>query len=245
MELTKYLIGIDDTDNLNSRGTGYVVRELARQLKEKKLAVPHCVSRHQLFFHPDIPYTSHNSSACLEVDTLDYENLKDYCRNYLLKVAAEGSDVGLCIADFNKISEEHIDWGLRAKKEILCKSHAFDLAKRNNIYLEGLTGTHDGIIGSLAACGLRKFGNDGRILMLAADFRSFSGCINASMIINNFFIYIIFDIFDNKINPNDVINLEEGWKPILRNGNYTLIVEADGKHSWKSISKDYLRSISS
>jgi len=241
----KYLIGIDDTDNLNSRGTGFVVRELARRLKEAGIAEPYCVSRHQLFFHPDIPYTSHNSSACLEVDSDKHDELKTFCRSYLLEVAAEGSDAGLCMVAFDAVSDEQIQWGLRAKKEILTQDAARDLAARNNVFLEGLTGTRDGIIGSLAACGLRKFGNDGRILMLAADFRSFHETTTAAMICSNFHIQNIFDIFDAPIPPDAVISLAEGWKPVLKNGMYTLIVEKDGEHTWKSISKDYLRSISS
>jgi len=241
----KYLIGIDDTDNLNSRGTGFVVRELARQLKEAGIAGPHCVSRHQLYFHPDIPYTSHNSSACLEVDSDKHDELKTFCRNYLLEVAADGSDAGLCIVAFDEVSDEQIQWGLRAKKEILTQDAARDLAARNNVFLEGLTGTRDGIIGSLAACGLRKYGNDGRILMLAADFRAFHGTASAAEICTNFHIRKIFDIFDAPIPPDAVITLAEGWKPVLKNGMYTLIVEKDGEHTWKSISKDYLRSISS
>jgi len=34
------LIGIDDTDNLESRGTGYRVRQLANWLAENRLAKP-------------------------------------------------------------------------------------------------------------------------------------------------------------------------------------------------------------
>ncbi|PKP02160.1 MAG: hypothetical protein CVU11_12710 [Bacteroidetes bacterium HGW-Bacteroidetes-6] len=243
--MKKYLIGIDDTDNLTSRGTGFIVRELARLLKEAGIAKPQCVSRHQLYFHPDIPYTSHNSSACLEVDVLKPEELRDFCRNYLLDVAAEGSDVGLCIVPFDNVSDKQIDWGLRAKKEILSKYDAIALAKHCGIYLEGLTGTHDGIIGSLAACGLRKYGNDGRILMLSADFRSFSGVTTAGEICRNFHIQNIFDTFDTSIPAEAMITLEEGWKPLLKNGLYSLMVEKDGQYAWKSISKELLRKISS
>jgi hypothetical protein len=59
----KLLIGIDDTDNLESRGTGYCVRQLANWLSEKNLVVPLGITRHQLLVDPRIPYTSHNSSA--------------------------------------------------------------------------------------------------------------------------------------------------------------------------------------
>lgn len=242
---TKYLVGIDDTDNLTSRGTGFIVRQLAAQLRDKNIARVLAVSRHQLFVHDEIPYTSHNSSACMELICEDRKALEDYCRNYLLEVAADGSDVGLCIIPFDEVDEDIINWGLSAKKIVLNKTLARELAVRKNVFLEGLTGTHDGIIGSMAACGLRKYGNDGRILMLEADFRSFTGEISAEEICRNFHIQNIFDTFDARVSSQTIIILEENWKPILKDGIYTLIVEKDGEFRWKSISKDALRKISS
>lgn len=239
------LVGIDDTDNLYSRGTGFIVRQLATRLKDNKLATLKCVSRHQLFVHDDIPYTSHNSSACMELLTDNIDKLHKYCHNYLLDVAADGSDVGLCIIPFDEIPNEIVHWGLDAKKNVLNKQKAIELSDKHKIILEGLTGTYDGIIGSMAACGLRKEGNDGRILMLDSDFRSFSGIMEAKLICNNFHIQNIFDTFDSLISPDTEIFLEDGWKPILKNGMYTLIVEKDDKSNWKSISKDLLRKISS
>ena len=42
------LIGIDDTDNLESRGTGYRARMLARHLGEAQLGTVTGITRHQL-----------------------------------------------------------------------------------------------------------------------------------------------------------------------------------------------------
>ena len=61
------LIGIDDTDNLETRGTGFRARQLASGLQASALATTHGITRHQLLVDPRIPYTSHNSSACLRV----------------------------------------------------------------------------------------------------------------------------------------------------------------------------------
>jgi len=244
-EFTKFLVGIDDTDNHTSRGTGFIVRQLAAQLREKNIARVLAVSRHQLYVHDDIPYTSHNSSACMELLCENRKALESYCRNYLLEVAAEGSDVGLCIIPFDEVDDEIVNWGLTAKKTVLNKTLARELADRKSVFLEGLTGTHDGIIGSMAATGLRKFGNDGRILMLEADFRSFTGLIKVSEICINFHIRNIFDNFGNEIFPEAFVYLEENWKPVLRNGEYTLIVEKHEQYEWKSLGKDALRKISS
>ena len=92
------LIGIDDTDNLESRGTGFRVRQLANWLAENELAIPKGITRHQLHVDPQIPYTSHNSSACLSAETEHVEDVWEACREYLLRESALGSDAGLCLA---------------------------------------------------------------------------------------------------------------------------------------------------
>ena len=63
-------IGFDDTDNINAnRGTGKLARWFEKELPEG------ChmwgVLRQQLLVHDDIPFTSHNSSACVVVDMPD------------------------------------------------------------------------------------------------------------------------------------------------------------------------------
>lgn len=89
----RILIGIDDTDNLESRGTGYMARQLGAMLSEGGLALVEGITRHQLLLDPQIPYTSHNSSACLLVranqDKLD--ELAHHCRKLLLQKSAVGS----------------------------------------------------------------------------------------------------------------------------------------------------------
>lgn len=55
------LVSIDDTDNLESRGTGEIASLLAKLLEEREWGKAQVITRHQLLVHPDIPYTSHNS----------------------------------------------------------------------------------------------------------------------------------------------------------------------------------------
>jgi len=62
-----YLVCIDDTDMPGTKGTGWLVQELGELLSAKGLAICSPISRHQLFVHEDIPYTSHNSSMCFEL----------------------------------------------------------------------------------------------------------------------------------------------------------------------------------
>lgn len=60
----KFYLCIDDTDNLNSIGTGTIAEQILKKIIEKGFGPCSLVTRHQLFIHPDIPYTSHNSSMC-------------------------------------------------------------------------------------------------------------------------------------------------------------------------------------
>ena len=60
-------IGIDDTDNPDTRGTGFRARQLVDRLHDRDMARTVGVTRHQLLVDDRIPYTSHNSSACLAV----------------------------------------------------------------------------------------------------------------------------------------------------------------------------------
>jgi hypothetical protein len=157
-------IGIDDTDNLDTRGTGFRARQLADRLCEDKLAQIIGVTRHQLLVDDRVPYTSHNSSACIAVrPDCDTATLMDYCRCFLLEIAAAGSDVGLCVADEAQAAHA-IAFGKKAKTALLGQQDARDVAGRHAIRLEGLTGDHQGIIGALSAVGLYADGNDGRYL---------------------------------------------------------------------------------
>lgn len=163
-----WYIGIDDTDNLESRGTGFRARQLAKQLQEVGLARLRGVTRHQLFVSPEIPYTSHNSSACLEMDFFDADRARvvAHCRDYLLRESAPGSDAGLCVAAAGQVGPEIQAFGQSAKVRVLQQGDAHDLAARHGIHLEGLTGTHQGVIGALSATGLHATRNDGRFLWM-------------------------------------------------------------------------------
>ena len=89
-----YLIGIDDTDNLDGPGTGHRVRQLAVELQAAGLVLSEGITRHQLLVSPEIPYTSHNSSACLTVAPAaapaPVEEITRFCREFLLRESATG-----------------------------------------------------------------------------------------------------------------------------------------------------------
>ena len=88
-------IAIDDTDSLESRGTGRLAREIARVLSEKWSVFG--ITRHQLYVHPDILYTSHNSCAVIHVNGCGMEavnTLFSIAEEIMLSDFIDGSDPG-------------------------------------------------------------------------------------------------------------------------------------------------------
>jgi len=163
----KVLICIDDTDNLESRGTGDLAEQLATEIEERNWGRSEFVTRHQLLVHPDVPYTSHNSSMCFaaEIGEQYLPALVERAKAFLVEESAEGSDPGLAVAVPEKLSDAAVlvDFGYRAKREVLSKQDAYALAAAQGIHLSEHGGTGHGIIGALAGIGLRMSGNDGRI----------------------------------------------------------------------------------
>ncbi len=163
----KVFVSIDDTDNLESIGTGHLAAGLIGRIEENGWGTCSFITRHQLFVHPDVPYTSHNSTMCFQAEMRDCSltALIDYAAGYLRQHSASGSDPGLCVADSEVLglSPKILDFGGRAKKQVLTKEEAYLLAADLGIHLSEHGGTGMGVIGALAGVGLRLGGNDGRI----------------------------------------------------------------------------------
>jgi hypothetical protein len=240
--MMRYLIGIDDTDNLETRGTGHRVRQLADWLTDNNLAKPTGITRHQLLVDPQIPYTSHNSSACLVVDTERAGDVWNAARQFLLMTSATGSDVGLCVARWDGISEDVLAWGRRAKLEVLTMPAAHETASRSAIRCEGLTGTGGGVIGALAGIGLHRAGNDGRFLWLPG-LRELKGKYPIEEILAKGHIERICTLGDEELSTGNIVDVGEWVRPVLRNSRSTLYVE-EQNHEWHIISKDRIKNLS-
>ncbi len=246
----RWLIGIDDTDNNESRGTGFNARQLAAAIENEKLGRVYGITRHQLFVHPDIPYTSQNSSACLDVDIDSFSKVKEFCRDFMLQIAADRSDVGLCIAEQVSVSPEIIQWGIDAKSIVLKIDQAIGLAKKNAIYLEGLTGTHVGIIGALAAVGLRINGNDGRFIWLNSE-RNLRDIEHGIHLVKDLMVQsginTVQSLENENIHLTDRVNLNEWARPVLQQNKAVLLVEKslnNNSYEWKCAAKEFVKRIS-
>jgi len=163
----RYLLAIDDTDQKDWPGTGHLLEKIRKIINEKGWGITDSITRHQLFVHPSVPYTSHNSVMCFTGEISQkkkIEDIIDLTISYLKKESAPKADPGLCVVfpDELNFPEKLISFGQKAKREKLFKDDAYNLAKDLSIYLSEHGGTGDGVIGALAGTGLRLSGNDGR-----------------------------------------------------------------------------------
>ena len=221
--MTKVMyICIDDTDTENSIGTGRLARYLSEKIEKEGMGKVEGITRHQLLLDKDVPYTSNNGNACLEVHDFKpaiYELAVEFMKSHFVL----GSDPGLCICPDEMVTQEIIQFGHLAQREVLLKDRAHQIAHQAGVFLRELGGTGQGVIGALAGIGLRATGNDGRFIELSGT-REIMNKITIKEILEQTPIKSVVDPQGNQLPATAVID-PVGWlRPYLRNGEPTLIV---------------------
>lgn len=237
-------IGLDDTDNLDSRGTGYIARSLANHILNPEWGKCLGITRHQLLVDPAIPYTSHNSSLCIQWETemKNVEPLIERSSRFLSDYSAEGSDPGLCVVLEDQINLPLQEFGLNAKTKVLSKHNATSLANQYHFHLSEHGGTGGGVIGALAAVGLASGGNDGRYVWLQG-IREMEGIFSHHEILQKSGVKIIQSLEGKAIPTEDLIEIGDWFRPVLLNHQPTLIVESS-HHSvnrWKILDRETIK----
>lgn len=228
-------IGLDDTDNKTSRGTGRLARAIAGVLAEQHKIWG--VTRHQLLVDPRVPYTSHNSSNCVHLiadGDLDLEALADQVQAVMQADFQEGSDPGLCVA--RTVTAEMVDFGRRAKTELLNQGQAREVAARSGCVLRGLGGTQDGVIGALAAVSLASTGEDGRFVLIGHS-RDLSGAQPVQAILECGIARV--QTTEGQIVREGIVQTDK-LRPALRGKEAVLVVEPpeDKDSAWIPVKLD-------
>ena len=225
-------ICIDDTDDLDSIGTGELLENMRDAAAAQGLGAGGFIVRYQLLIDDAIPYTSHNSSMCCTFRTDDRNALTAFCRAYLETHCADGSDPGLCILT----DDPAVDcaplaaFGARAQTEVVTKRDAYDAAEAfgADVSLSEHGGTGDGVIGALAGAGLRAGKAEGKIkgklyplpdrpVMTAEDFTALYG------------VGQIIDDAGQPLDPSTQLHFTEPTKALFRDGKVTcVVVREDG-----------------
>ena len=242
------LVSIDDTDNLDSRGTGELASLIAADLEANGWGESSFVTRHQLFVHPDIPYTSHNSAMCFSARVADaaLESFIAHASAFLARESAPGSDPGLCVAVLDRLSDPDglLSFGMLAKSVVLTKDDAYSAAKRCGVHLSEHGGTGQGVIGALAGAGLRLGGNDGR-LKGQVRFDQPDGLISVAELCSRPEIDLVSTLDGFILAGNELVRLGDKVKTVLRDGRSVLMVTPANpvmdRAPWRNCSRQQLR----
>ena len=238
------LLTIDDTDNLESVGTGELCENIASHIEARGWG--HCsgITRHQLYVHEDIPYTSHNSSMCFRahIDGKQLPSIIDFASRFLESESAQGSDPGLCVLNTENLDNPHLlmDFGRKAKRQVLTKDEAYALAKELNIHLSEHGGTGDGIIGALAGTGLRMTGNDGRFKG-HHQISSSDGTATVATLLQHERIDMVQGLQGQVLEMTTPISLSKKVKTVLLNDQAVLLVYQDEDKVWRNCTKQHLK----
>jgi hypothetical protein len=231
----KVYLGFDDTDTHDSAyGTGKLVRWFQGAMPEGWDCLG--VVRQQLFVCDEIPYTSHNSAACLIAEIPEPDLLNEAIEravNHLKQFAMDGSDPGLCVVtEFEPSIERLIDFGHSCTRAVSNQREAIEAAK--NVHLSGHGGTNDGIIGAAAAVGLTVSGCSGRFIEFG-NLRNLADEVSVSEL-NNIRIEVIAMERDARVPAPDDTVITNGWvRPRLLGHQAVLFVSPRGKGQWQNI----------
>jgi tRNA(Ile2) C34 agmatinyltransferase TiaS len=227
-------VGIDDTDTLDDPGTNqlarHIVRELAGQFSGRMIL------RHQLLEDPRVPCTKKNGCASILFEpAAEVPQLIERLRDLIISWCPAGSDPGLCVAA--SVPPAVIDWGTRCQRDFVTQQEARQIATDNNIHLEGLGGTEDGVIGALAAIGLIATKNDGRIIYFGEadeDWYDVTGCLEVENILSRG----VEDILTADTGQSVVagtVDIGKRLRPNYRNGKIVLYVARGEAPHWEAV----------
>ncbi|MEG0379350.1 MAG: hypothetical protein RR614_12805, partial [Eubacterium sp.] len=164
---------------------------------------------------------------------------------YLEQESAEGSDPGLCIAAIDTIPDKKrlIEFGYRAKAEVLQKEQAYTLAKEEGIFLVEKGGLGIGVIGALAGVALRLDGNDGEIKGGLGQYKAGETVVVEELLQNEKISRVLNRDDFSEIPKTDKVAILWKIKPLLHYNEPVVFVKQDKEEGcWISLAKEEMRS---
>lgn len=233
----KLYVSIDDTDNKESFGTGRMARMLAESLEGQGFISRASITRHQFLIHSEIPYTSHNSCACIEADgdVADMTRIFDFSKDFLVSHYHAEANPGLCVHEETDVPDALVDFGRRAQREVIRIDHARELAARLGLLAWWYGETGQGVIGAMGGIGLRSTGMDGRFIGLEG-IRNIKGMVPVSEILAKTPITRVVTEKGDLLGDSAQINTMDWIRPDLIDGAVVLTVLTE-EGQWRTIEK--------
>jgi hypothetical protein len=227
-------VGLDDTDTLEDPGTNQLARHLVRELSDQFTG--QVIVRHQLLEDPRVPCTRKNGCASILLESAkSLQTLVERLRPIIVAWCPAGSDPGLCVTD--RIPPAIIEWGYRCQREFVTQREARQLAAAHGLFLEGLGGTEDGVIGALAAVGLLATRNDGRVVYLGSggeDLYDITGPHSVDSILTRG-ISQIYDVETGSPVTDGIVEVGKRLRPNYRDGRVVLFATRRNEGEWEAV----------
>jgi hypothetical protein len=245
----RFLIGIDDTDNPKTSSTGFLAQRLCGYLEKNQLGRAESITRHQLWQSPQILHTSNNSSICVtfEGEATRRIDIEMACRSFILREYCSGANAGFAFCAWVQVTPEVFTWARSTKNQFVQREEAIQIARAAGIAVAGLTGSGAGIIGALAAVGLRFRGEDGRFLWLP-NMQNLKGVHRISELLESTSIDRLEPLRGRDPRMDEKVMLGEWIRPVLKEGHCVLMVEPERKspeYDWHLLGMDEVRKLSS
>lgn len=152
-KLHKLIIGIDDTDIPTEGATWTLANNIANEIQEEKgyRYLEHITCQ----LYPNNPNKTRNCVSIALTFAVRQSQKEDLIQTVVdkLKKTTLSENTAIAVWDKLYIPEEVEKYGMEAKKSMKYIDEAREIAKRNNIRVENVTG-EAGLIGALAAIGL-------------------------------------------------------------------------------------------
>ncbi len=234
-----FLLGIDDTDSPGSATTSDLALALGLHFETLGLAGLISLSCHALYNHPTLAGSCSNRACCLMLDAEPHRarDLELGCREYLRREAAPGSSPGFALASYNQFDPEVVVWGKTACFTLLNRQDALSLCRHAGISISGLAGSGCGVIGALAAVGLRFEGSDGWIEWMPG-LAALNGVYTPVTLSDAIHFDRVESEHGRRPALDDRILIASRPRPVMRGGNITLLLTAAKRgsdHHWEPI----------
>jgi hypothetical protein len=186
------------------------------------------VTRHQFPLDPRIPYTSHNSGACVAVEAAgvpagSVQSPAAWAFEFVGARAADGADPGVCVAEAPAVTPAVIAFGRRAASRLVEVREAEAAARAAGLALRALGGSGLGVIGALGSVALRAEGSQGRFIDLPG-LRDLAGRVTVAAV-SGLGIRTVARGTARRPGPGDAFETL-GWvRPRLRAGRAVLPIE--------------------
>jgi hypothetical protein len=220
----RFVIGADDTDAPGSAGTGELLCGLAERAASDGFGSAEGVTRHQLWASEKVRATADNACYALALETdRDVLDVEDYVADFVRSEAASGANAAIAILSRHSDMPHALAFGRRAQQELLRERDAEQYAAESNVLLRSLAGSRAGIVGALAAAGLRGGGKDGRYTWLPG-LAALTGRLRAGQVREASAIQQILDPEGEEVDRDDLIDFGEGIRPPVEDGRPILRV---------------------